>query len=331
MITKIDGKARLQIFQNFSIDRNLKKHKTKKFTNNIISVATSSGTTFGGVINFDEDSKDSEVGSTPMDSISWRESIVLPVNNIVIGEGISGDPDRLSLREMLMYTNSTIDRTAIRLKYVWHYVKKLFKKKKDTKVNYVALQEFFSRIPFNNISQSNQLVTYYEDALLHVDKTGQTALREKLKDILGIVRAEISLLDNNLTKYVSEEQMCSLYEKVNAESKLKLTWIKNFVKIIPTAVLDLKQKADDLEVFDNYVILHFDPNNDATNLTQEEERAKKDPIMFGVISESNKLYYIADWVDEYCDLTLEKMFETLQDKVLEINNESVKSFINNQK
>lgn len=57
------------------------------------------------------------------------------------------------------------------------------------------------------------------------------------------------------------------------------------------------------------------------------QKAKKDPILFGVIRNSDKLYYIADWVDEYCDLTLEKMFETLQDKVLEINNTSVKSFI----
>lgn len=29
---------------------------------------------------------------------------------------------------------------------------------------------------------------------------------------------------------------------------------------------------------------------------------RKDPILFGVIAGSNKLYFIGDWIDEYCDL-----------------------------
>jgi hypothetical protein len=46
-----------------------------------------------------------------------------------------------------------------------------------------------------------------------------------------------------------------------------------------------------------------------------------------VIKNSKKLYFIADWKDEYCDLTLDQMFKILKEKVLKINNESVKSYI----
>lgn len=34
-------------------------------------------------------------------------------------------------------------------------------------------------------------------------------------------------------------------------------------------------------------------------------------IIFGVIASSKKLYYITDWIDEYCDLTLEQFVDTL--------------------
>jgi len=45
------------------------------------------------------------------------------------------------------------------------------------------------------------------------------------------------------------------------------------------------------------------------------------------MNDSRKLYYIADWKDDYCDLTLEEMFKTLGAKTLQINNRTVKTFI----
>ena len=76
---------------------------------------------------------------------------------------------------------------------------------------------------------------------------------------------------------------------------------------------------DKLWVFDNYVILHFDKTGDATEMTVKEKEKAKDPILFGVTKYSRKLFYVADWTDEYCDLTLEKFLKQLkqeQPKVL---------------
>ena len=46
----------------------------------------------------------------------------------------------------------------------------------------------------------------------------------------------------------------------------------------------------------------------------KESKPEKDPIIFGAFIQrgkdvlmSERLYYIADWIDEYCDLTLEKL------------------------
>ena len=76
------------------------------------------------------------------------------------------------------------------------------------------------------------------------------------------------------------------------------------------------------------MILHYDPNNDATNITEKEKELRKDPILFGVLENSKKLYYVGDWKDEYCNLTLETMFAELGEDILTMNNKSVKTFIN---
>jgi hypothetical protein len=87
------------------------------------------------------------------------------------------------------------------------------------------------------------------------------------------------------------------------------------------ANLDTKARLDELKIFDNYVIMHYDPDGVNSSMTDEEvEEAKKDPILFGVIAGSRKLYYIGDWVDEYCDLTLDAFIDEFGKDVINKNN-----------
>lgn len=61
-----------------------------------------------------------------------------------------------------------------------------------------------------------------------------------------------------------------------------------------------------------------------TEAEKESERRKRtDPILFGLISGSKNLYYIADWIDEYCDLTLEEFLKVsgLEKKAIEISDD----------
>ena len=62
--------------------------------------------------------------------------------------------------------------------------------------------------------------------------------------------------------------------------------------------------------------MHYDPENRYSDMTHKEkvkeEDKKRDPILFGVIAGSNKLYYITDWVDDYCNLTLDEFVTVLQ-------------------
>ena len=67
--------------------------------------------------------------------------------------------------------------------------------------------------------------------------------------------------------------------------------------------LDYKEKID----IDNKKKAVAEPKTNKQNIKE------KDPILFGTLDyEPDKLYFIADWIDEYCDLTLDKFVQTIK-------------------
>ena len=73
-------------------------------------------------------------------------------------------------------------------------------------------------------------------------------------------------------------------------------------------------------VFDNYVVAYYSDLIHRAVATQQKVSAKeeqkvrerrRDPILFGVIKNSRKLYYICDWTTDTDDLTLEKLEKEL--------------------
>ena len=65
----------------------------------------------------------------------------------------------------------------------------------------------------------------------------------------------------------------------------------------------------------------IDKTRITANMTGEEKEAeakrRRDPIMFGLISGSKKLYYICDWVTPDDDITLDKVIEILGKEIVE--------------
>lgn len=157
----------------------------------------------------------------------------------------------------------------------------------------------------------------YEDAVDHLKKSGQIALLDNLYMELEMHRAETQLYAASKTQVITELQVAEFASKAN--KKIKLDWIKNFTRLIPTTIIQEKTKLDDLHIFDNYLVMHYDPDNKGSEKTQKEKDEEKDPILFGVIAGSHKLYYVGDWVDEYCDLTFSKIIETLGPDAIKAN------------
>ena len=198
---------------------------------------------------------------------------------------------------------------------IFNKIKSLFKKnetevKEDEK--YMDALQFFSMVE----ASSKESVATYRDRIsdylkqIHNAVTvGQTSLVEDLLRGLVTNKYESVLFAEGLYYIVNEEQMVNFVSK--CEKGIKLDYVKNFTRPMPQDVVDKIAKINQLEVFDNYVVLYYDPDGKIYKETAREEAKRKDPIIFGVIAGSNKLYYVADWVDEYCDLTLEAFVDAI--------------------
>ena len=203
-------------------------------------------------------------------------------------------------------------------------IKLLFKKKKENEVKedekYMDALQFFSLVKASSkesIATYRDRVSDYLTAVHNAVTTGQTALMEDLLRGLVTNKYESVLFAEGLYYIVTEEQMVSFVKQ--CERGIKLDYIKNFTRPLPQEVVSKIERVNQLEVFDNYVVLYYDPDGKIYKETAREEAKRRDPIVFGVIAGSTKLYYIADWVDEYCDLTLEKFIDAIGVKKEELH------------
>ena len=226
--------------------------------------------------------------------------------------------------EYLKYMYSQQPSLKLKLK-IWAY-KKFFSRNKKNQtqqdLTLINLQFFFDALK-NNTSELqktaiDEILAEYTTVLDNAKQNNQTALIQKLLDYVKTLQYESILSLSKFNKYLTEEEVAKFYNMASSHekyrTKLCLTYIKNFVKIIPADITKLKKEADELRVFDNYVILHYDYSGTAVEDTKEEKEKKKDPILFGVIKDSKNLYYIGDWVDDYCDLTLDVIIKKLGKK-----------------
>ena len=194
-------------------------------------------------------------------------------------------------------------------------ISRLFKKTNSTteeeKFEFDAIK-FFSLVKTTSKESAftyKDRVSNYLRALHNAVDMGQTALQEELLKGLITNKYESLLFAEGYYYVIDEETIVDFIKK--CEKGLSLDYIKNFAKPIPQEVVNKISKLNELEIFDNYVVLHYDPEEKSYKETEYERAKRKDPIIFGLIAGSKKLYYITDWIDEYCDLTLEKFVDTI--------------------
>ena len=150
----------------------------------------------------------------------------------------------------------------------------------------------------------------------------QKKLLKKLKLKAEILLKERVLVENGITKVVNGKDLKIFIDKLKDDHQehIALIELERYMREIPNEVMEDIQKALALEVFDDIVILYTDFSEEGDEKTPEEQTVidrNKDPIAFGIFYDDTnerifeRLYYITDWVDEYCDLTMDKYMDTM--------------------
>ncbi len=168
--------------------------------------------------------------------------------------------------------------------------------------------EIFTEVKdnFQSLENSDMDLGKMVELLKSLERAKQVAAGRTVKAKKDVLEVEAKLFASGIVQYQTEDSLIKFI--LQCKKGLCLSEIDNFERVIPADVIDKIEEAEALKLFDNYYILHYDPT-EAKNIYFVADEKPKDPIVFGVIRNSNKLYYIADWIDKYCNLTYKDILD----------------------
>lgn len=159
-------------------------------------------------------------------------------------------------------------------------------------------------------SRINRLTKAFNTAV----NNGQEAMAEKFLVEVARETRESVLYAKGYKLFIEREHLTKYKNKIRG-GHISDTVLKEFTRVIPDDVVTKKKKAE--PYFDGFVVYHYwnetaEKTRAGEQKMSETEKSKmRDPVLFGIIKESDRLYYIADWEDDFCDLTFDEMVDKL--------------------
>lgn len=178
-------------------------------------------------------------------------------------------------------------------------------------------EDYFANIKSKKQQTSDEfLKTLYsnmESLLKKAYALGQTKVVKKILYTLEVLEKERKLYELGFSDFVYREDVEYYMDKVS-DKAVKIINLEEYPREIPDEVAEKLMILKKEGIFDVYYIVFTDYTGEVEREV-EKERRRKDPIIFGTFSKRDqnsrilhdRFYYIADWEDEYCDLTFDKM------------------------
>lgn len=159
------------------------------------------------------------------------------------------------------------------------------------------------------------LQTVADNCLILLNKTkltGQTKSAKKIFNQYQLIMRELKAATFGFNTIVYKSDIEKFITKIS-KHPVKIIELENFPREVDDSVIDKLMIAKENELFDEYYVIFTDYSEKETKKVAKERR-DKDPILFGAFkSDDNngipetRFFYIGDWVDKYCELTLEEM------------------------
>ena len=153
-----------------------------------------------------------------------------------------------------------------------------------------------------------------EKAFDQAVENGQNFLAEKILTDLSREMRESVISAKGIREYIEREDLVKHKHDIK-EGHISDTLLKKYTRVIPKPITDKIKKLKG--VFDDFVIWHYyeekaeRKREKKQKMSREEKGAMRDPILFGIIKETDRLYFIADWEDDYCDLTFDEIVDVI--------------------
>jgi hypothetical protein len=152
----------------------------------------------------------------------------------------------------------------------------------------------------------------YDNCLELLNKyniTGQTQAMRKLMFHLDNIERERELVKMGIDTFVYKSDIEDFIRNVR-DRVVKVDDLKDYEREIPDEITEVVAKTK--HIF-NYMYVVYTDYTGETERKVETHRRATDPILFGSFQDRKngvvveRFYFLGDWEDAYCDLTLDKM------------------------
>lgn len=200
---------------------------------------------------------------------------------------------------------------------------------------------------FNYLKEKRQNITdeelqkLYDGYLSLVEKykvTGQKRIIEKLRFLVDNIEKERRVVSLGINTFVYRDDVENYIDNI-AKDVVKIIELENYPRDIPDNIVDIIAKTKD--IFNKMYVVFTDYTGTVEKQVAKERR-EKDPILFGTFQKlrddkrnnsgtvlNDRFYFLGDWEDEYCDLTMDKFLqevgkEKLQTIVIPTNTNEIR-------
>lgn len=173
--------------------------------------------------------------------------------------------------------------------------------------------EYFEQVKEkkNHITDED-LQKVYDNCLELLNKyniTGQKKGIRKLLFHLECIEKEREIVKMGINTFIYRDDIEEYIDNV-AKDTVKIIELENYERELPDEIVELIAQVKDK--FDQLYVVFTDYTGKVERRVAKERR-DKDPILFGTFQNQanrtviDRFYYLGDWEDEHCDLTLDKM------------------------
>ena len=172
--------------------------------------------------------------------------------------------------------------------------------------------DFFKKIKDKRQLVTKEMIDNLKEHLASETKqfidNGQVKSASRLLFHIDCIEREQRVIDAGLNQFVYRDDLDDFMTNVSNQV-VKIIELENFERVIP---FDKSKEINRVKnLFDQVYIVFTDYTGREERKVEKRKRAN-DPIAFGVFKTgdnriwNHRFYFICDWEDEYCDLTLDK-------------------------
>lgn len=155
--------------------------------------------------------------------------------------------------------------------------------------------------------------------------TKQTRMAAELTHQIDLALRELKAANEGFDIFVNRKTIEKYITEVEGKA-VKIIELSEYTREIPDSVMDKLSKAT--EIFDQLYIVFTDYTKKESKRVAKERR-DKDPIVFGAFFDKtsdnskkvyveDRLFFVVDWIDDTCDLTLEQIVRDTKGKTNEV-------------